>query len=250
MDKQASVFVRDDRFVPETPPPGEFLPGLNGIVCHPGGYLLVGKSGTGRVFKVMLDSRAITEVRITDQNGELAGLTSLDGLYLHPKGENLISTGRKGIFSAYSSDSWLNAVIIDSYSPNPAGFVTTGTFRDQEQLYVLHAHLDQLQSKPDYDPFQLESVDIKYGPPMNDKSYGLIIAMLALAAVVLSGCVYLCRRFQNKSVPDFRTFREHKRGFEDTGAYSPPVIDGQRAYPLQERTKSAVRPNTSQYQPV
>src|SRR5688572_5580023 len=110
---------------------------------------------TGRVFKIPLDTKTVTglmhdllfwhslsgfsvraEVEFKDSTGKKAGLTSLDGLYIHPSGTNLISVGALGVFAASSNDEWKTARIVDKNVPTLTG-TTTGAFHDGK-LDVLH----------------------------------------------------------------------------------------------------------------
>jgi sugar lactone lactonase YvrE len=79
----ASVFVRDARFAPQQP--GTI--GINGIVWHPDGYLLVGKYDTGTVFRVDTIGRPrVTEVRLDRP------LVGIDGIALRGNGTLLAVT--------------------------------------------------------------------------------------------------------------------------------------------------------------
>jgi sugar lactone lactonase YvrE len=71
----ASVFVQDPRFA------GTGV-GINGIVWHPDGYLLVGKYDTGTVFRIPTrGAPEVTEVRLARP------LIGADGLALHANGD-------------------------------------------------------------------------------------------------------------------------------------------------------------------
>jgi sugar lactone lactonase YvrE len=78
--------------------------GLNGIVTHPDGYLLVAKSDQGALFKVPLaDPSSFTKVEVP----ELAGI---DGMTLDGKGTLLIAQNKThSVARVTSSDGWKTA---------------------------------------------------------------------------------------------------------------------------------------------
>lgn len=83
----ASEFLRDPRF---TPAPGAAA-GINGIVWHPDGYLLVDKSDTGQLFRISTRGRpVVTEVRLDRR------LPGADGLALHRNGDLVVVTSNLG----------------------------------------------------------------------------------------------------------------------------------------------------------
>ncbi|MFL6143834.1 MAG: hypothetical protein ACJ72N_18475 [Labedaea sp.] len=75
-----SVFVRDPRFASSSV-------GINGIVSHPGGYLLVGKYDTGQLFRVSI--RGVPKVDEVRLDRPLVGV---DGLALHRDGDLVAMT--------------------------------------------------------------------------------------------------------------------------------------------------------------
>lgn len=112
--------------------------GLNGIVCHPDGYLLTVRFGGpdfSNLFRVDMDG-TITEVDIS-VTAEGAALAFGDGLYLGPNGEMyMVQTFPGGspakVVRLTSGDGWSTAALDASVElPAPSGpFAPVGTARD------------------------------------------------------------------------------------------------------------------------
>ena len=84
---RASEFLRDPRFAPA---PGAAA-GINGIVWHPGGYLLVGKYDTGTLFRIPTRGpREVSEVRLARP------LVGADGIALHRNGDLVVVMNNLG----------------------------------------------------------------------------------------------------------------------------------------------------------
>jgi len=114
---RSSVLVRDPRFTSTSV-------GINGIVWHPRGYLLVGHYATGTLFRVTL-SGTITEVALD------RALVGADGLALRPNGTLVAVTNRlsaptaeEAVTVLASRDNWRTAHQI-SHEPWPVPEPTT-----------------------------------------------------------------------------------------------------------------------------
>ncbi len=130
IEGNASVLVQDEAFI------GEGF-GLNGIVYHPDGYLIVAKSDTGTLFRVSVeDPTAVAQIEID------AELWGADGLILTEDGNLIVITNASGIFSLSSDDEWVSATI-NAELPSGDEFPTTGTIRD-DVVYVLDSQLGRL----------------------------------------------------------------------------------------------------------
>lgn len=115
--------------------------GLNGIVYHPDGFLLVAHNSSGGLWKVPLKTSAgISQVNIG------TSFPGADGLLLDPQG-NLVLVQNKGtdkVFQLASNDQWQSASIArattaDDGLQNP----TTLTIK-KGKLFVLNAKLNEL----------------------------------------------------------------------------------------------------------
>ena len=135
MTGKASVFAQSEWFK-------SVDIGLNGIVYHPKGYLLVVNNGDGSIMKVDIKSPStISKVRIDNF------FPGADGLLLDAQG-NLILVQNKSVDKAYqivSTDNWQSAKVKASTSSedrfqNPS----TCTMADGK-LYLLNAKLNELQ---------------------------------------------------------------------------------------------------------
>ncbi len=130
---QASILVRDDtRF---TAPAF----GLNGIVYHPNGYLIVANTGQGKLYKVNLQSgNAITEI---------TGLPALpgDGLLLMGNNDLYVITGSGSrVAQLRSTDNFTTATVGKTDEGVYTG-ATTSTEVDG-QVYTLNARIGEIQA--------------------------------------------------------------------------------------------------------
>lgn len=121
-DYEASVFYRFE------PRPGL---GLNGIVHHPDGYLLV--AGGASLFKVPLDDpSALTEVTLPEE------ITGQDGMVWGPDGNLVIVSNNQNRAVALSStDDWATAQLV-GVAPVDTQITTAGVVGDE--IYVVNPH--------------------------------------------------------------------------------------------------------------
>ena len=133
-----SVFAENAQFAA---PPGAF--GLNGIVYHPDGYLLVAKSNTGTLFKVPLATpNAITTVDVGSQN-----LMAADGLRLADNNTlQVVCNAQAKVYRLATTNGWTSAAVSGTFT-TPPQFPTTLARRDNSDGYVLYSNLNALQSQ-------------------------------------------------------------------------------------------------------
>lgn len=156
---KVSVFAKDQRWSVKK---GKF--GLNGIVFHPDGFLIVSHYNSGKLFKVEINKpTSIEEIKIT-QNG-VWKITGLDGLLLS-RNDTLIAvnndpTGRKNgnvVYKFHANKKW-NTLNIIGAMPTSNTYPTTLT-RNKNDIFVLHAKLLELftgNKKPEKS-FEIEKV--------------------------------------------------------------------------------------------
>lgn len=128
---KASVFVRNDNWT------GEGF-NLNGIVYHPGGYLIVAHSGKGLLYKIDLKNpNNIQTIKITEP------LPGVDGLILSDKNELVAILNKSSrILKITTHDNWSSATVVgsrDSVLPFP----TTGV-QIKDKYYILNGKLSEL----------------------------------------------------------------------------------------------------------
>ncbi len=115
--------------------------GLNGIVWHPGGYLLVTNNGNGNLLKIDISEPArISKVRINQF------FPGSDGLLLDDE-KNLILVQNKGvnkIFKLGSMDNWQTAKVLSAtQSKDMFSYPSTATIRNKE-TWIMNAKLHEL----------------------------------------------------------------------------------------------------------
>ncbi|WP_165822220.1 SMP-30/gluconolactonase/LRE family protein [Hymenobacter edaphi] len=108
--------------------------GLNGIVYHPDGYLLVAKTSDGSLFKVPLSNPAGFTRVTTTQN-----LAGADGLLLSDNQTLLVVAGSQGtVYRLGSTDGWATAAATGSFV---TGAVSPTTItRRSNDAYVLYPY--------------------------------------------------------------------------------------------------------------
>lgn len=136
-DGTADVLVRDNvKFSSPT-----F--GLNGIVYHPNGYLIVANTGQGKLYKVdLLNGNAITEIIITNASS-LPG----DGLTLL-NGDLYVVTGGNRVAQVRSVDNWQTASVIKYDASGYLGATTSVAVNNQ--IYTLNARIGETGNAQDF----------------------------------------------------------------------------------------------------
>ena len=130
-DGTASVLVNDSRFAV---PMGQF--GLNGIVYHPGNYLIVVKSATGQLYKIDLgNGNAITEIT------GFAPVTGGDGMVLIDNDLYVVNK-QSQVTQLRGAANWATASVVKT---DAAGYVqaTTNTVVNG-QIYTLNARIGEV----------------------------------------------------------------------------------------------------------
>ncbi|RSM90442.1 gluconolaconase [Kibdelosporangium aridum] len=143
-----SILIRDDRLMPAGSGNG-----ANGIVWHPGGFLLVAHSAGRSLWRIPLrDPANLAQVTVTEPIGALDGLlltgaTTLDGID---------NTRANRVLRLSSTDGWRTATVRESLPwPDPA---PTTMARGRCGTYVLTGRLDQLLSGTRTDEFRLRAL--------------------------------------------------------------------------------------------
>ncbi|UOQ66925.1 hypothetical protein [Hymenobacter volaticus] len=109
--------------------------GLNGIVFHPAGFLLVAKSNDGTLFKVPLNNPS-GFTRVTS-NQNLVGADGL--LLLTPQTLLVVSGSQTSVFRLVSNDNWSSSYNSGTFATGPVS-PTTITRRNLTDAYVLYPY--------------------------------------------------------------------------------------------------------------
>lgn len=132
----ATVFAENVQF---SAPAGMF--GLNGIVFHPDGYLLVAKSDEGVLFKIPLSAPGSFTRVATSQD-----LKGADGLRLQDnKTLQVACNAQAKVYRLASTDGWATATVAGTFG-TPPQYPTTLARRDNSDGYVLYSNLNALQA--------------------------------------------------------------------------------------------------------
>lgn len=124
-----SIFASDSRF---SAPAGTF--GLNGIVAHPDGYLLVSKTDNGKLFKIPLTApKAFAEV-------EGFSVNAPDGLELNNNSDLVIvenGFGAGKVYTLTSDDNWVSTTKLVESTIGKEAFPTSATLVEHKNVYIL-----------------------------------------------------------------------------------------------------------------
>jgi sugar lactone lactonase YvrE len=116
--------------------------GLNGIVYHPDGYLIVANTGQGKLFKVDLkNGNLVTEIMGT---GPLPG----DGLTLLNGDLYVVTGGGTRVAQLQSTDNWQNATLIKTDEGVYTGATTSVAVNNQ--IYTLNALIGTIGDAKDF----------------------------------------------------------------------------------------------------
>lgn len=133
-DGKASVFAKDEQFKTEGV-------GLNGIVYHPGRFLIVGNSAKGQLFKIAINNpKNVARVNI-DQY-----FMGADGLVLNDDNTltMVVNGGTDKIFQLSSKDNWQSAKVSASTSATDRfTYPSTATLVEKD-IWVMNAQFSQL----------------------------------------------------------------------------------------------------------
>jgi hypothetical protein len=147
----ASVFLENSAL---SAPSGSF--GLNGIVYHPDGYLIVAKSDEGALLKVPLSNPgSFTKVNTTGLT-----LTGDDGLQLIDNTTLLVACNAQGqVYRLTSADGFATVNRTGSFATGSV-YPTTLARRNGTESYVLYSYLNALQAmqNPAVSQFSLTKV--------------------------------------------------------------------------------------------
>lgn len=150
-----SVFANHELFNVE---PNHF--GLNGIVCHPDGYLMVTHYSKGALYKVPInDPTNVTEIAKSFTAMGADGLELVNDNTLIVVCNNSDNIKLNAAYVLESNDNWESAVTT-KVTPLEDAFPTTTTMVES-QVYVLYAHLDKMLSgaNPASQDFKILSVE-------------------------------------------------------------------------------------------
>ncbi len=158
--KQASIFATDSRWHVREPSQFSSLDGIEFINDATGGYLIIAKSGSGRLFKIPVNSPAvITEVTLA-QNTSLIGIESIK---LRSSG-TLCIVGDFFALELASNDNFVTAYAKSIAQPidHATTCATRGDFS-----YALSGHLSNMIENRNRYSFEIHQLQFAYPPPLN-----------------------------------------------------------------------------------
>lgn len=160
---KASVFANDPKWdVTE----GKF--GLNGIVYHPDGFLIVSHYDSGKLYKVDVNNPANIKEVTLNQPSKTWNITGLDGLLLlNSKTLIAVNSDPSGgenenvVYRLLSNDSW-DSFEINAAMPTSNTYPTTLTSTGDD-IFVLHGRLLELftENKSPEKTFEIEKISFQ-----------------------------------------------------------------------------------------
>ncbi|WP_103068823.1 hypothetical protein [Aquimarina sediminis] len=149
----AEVFVVDERF---TPIQGF---GLNGLVYHPDGYILVGHYDSGSLYKIpenFTNPDEIIKVELSEPVNTIDGIEILSSTEI-AVASNGAGEGLDRVYRISTSDNWINGSVIGSFDAENS-FPTTMSLT-KDGLYVLKSYLPfLLPNNPNQDTLWKEYI--------------------------------------------------------------------------------------------
>jgi sugar lactone lactonase YvrE len=128
--------------------------GLNGIVVHPDGYLLVGKLDTGTMLKIPLNAPAgFTQVTIPGVN-----LTGNDGLLLQDNKTLQVVMGDGHVLRLSTATNWATATLSGTYVAKQSTLPTALARRAGADSYVLYSRLSEMTATPNAQEYVIGKV--------------------------------------------------------------------------------------------
>ena len=131
--------------------------GLNGIVCHEEGYLLVPKTTEGSLYKVSLkDPTNIEKVILTEP------IEWADGIAFTSPDELVAVRNRfnKTVFLK-TKDNWKSAVVVKEEKASAEGVMPTTAAVYKNEVFVINSRLMELFQKKDNKTFTIDIFPVK-----------------------------------------------------------------------------------------
>ncbi|MBV1862486.1 MAG: hypothetical protein KUG77_28955 [Nannocystaceae bacterium] len=136
LEGHATVFVEDERFE------GEGI-NLNGVVYHPGGFLLVAKKSDGKLFRISVeDPESLTEVVLDESLPGADGLVLVSSTELAVVANQASGHALNAVIGLESEDGWNVASETGRHELGDV-YPTTGVVRGGS-LFVLSSRLNRL----------------------------------------------------------------------------------------------------------
>ncbi len=160
-DSNASIFLEENRLNPEPIGLIPFPIGLNGIVHHPDGYLLVAHVAGGALFKIPLDDpQGLTQVELDEPFGA-------DGMILRPNGELVAvaftfdaeNNPQQEVLEVSSDDDWATASITERVDVSDLPPTTIALRGDA--VYAIAMHLDAWLAGEGVDAYEIYRIDFE-----------------------------------------------------------------------------------------
>lgn len=153
----ASILIQNGKFAPASK---SF--GLNGLIFHPDGYLIVGKYDQGILYKIPVKKpENFNEIKINNKTyPTIDGIKLLDDNTIALVSNNMMPGDVvPAVYKLTTNSNWKSAEIVEAYKTGKNTFPTTLTKVDGS-LYVIHSNLHMLMSgnKPMAETFKIEKI--------------------------------------------------------------------------------------------
>ena len=155
-DGQASVFSKDIKFVTEGI-------GINGLVYHPDGFLLVDNSSTGQIYKIALNNPLnVQEVALNQY------LLGADGMILNAPDTLtvVVNGGNNKVLQLKTEDNWKTARLCGTTFVSDRFNYPSTAIINEDEVWVMNAKFNELQDSNTVPTniFAIQKADFKNVP--------------------------------------------------------------------------------------
>ncbi|CAI9112201.1 OLC1v1012616C1 [Oldenlandia corymbosa var. corymbosa] len=127
--------------------------GLNGVVYHSNGYLLVVQSNTGKLYKVDTDSGSAKTVILNKD------ITAADGVAIRNDGV-LVAASHSKMYFLKSQDGWSEGVVFDETALEVEKQTSAVAVGEQNRVYALYGYVyEGMMGNSKRDEFGIEEIE-------------------------------------------------------------------------------------------
>jgi hypothetical protein len=167
--------------------------GLNGIVYHKNGFLLVVQTNSGALFKIDLNDAKVHNVIMRES------LPSADGLVLRGDGTLVVVT-REKVLLLGSASGWQAANVVGAVVLNSSDFVTSAAMRTSTRTYILPSYSSEIWGGMSRTNFEVR--EIQFSEEWQEDTPIWLIVVIVVAVLVVTAwrfqMAYFYKQYRRK----------------------------------------------------
>lgn len=167
--------------------------GLNGIVYHKNGFLLVVQTNSGALFKIDLNDAKVHNVIMRES------LPSADGLVLRGDGTLVVVT-REKVLLLGSASGWEAANVVGTVVLNSSDFVTCAAMRTSTRTYILPSYSSEIWGGMSRTNFEVR--EIQFSEEWQEDTPMWLIVVIVVAVLVVTAwrfqMAYFYKQYRRK----------------------------------------------------